>query len=283
MGNACRKNVKDQVKQPPVAEPSPPKAPTPRAPEPEEDEDELRRLRELNERLRKQKEDLEAELARWREAQKQKMEQMKEEIQEVQHQTEKLLGGPTQDEIDDMKAKAAYELKAEMTAAEKEELALLQQRAEFLENELRRMEEERVRLSAVKTDALREAENLEQLLKRLGEKTATTESSEETTESQARERTLQRVADYYRQFKKPENCQELISQSRIDCAELSSQTIRNIRALMHSMKDGDDSWYRERPIRGALCSMMQCGEDPHDRWNCNLCSLLDVTDAPLLL
>lgn len=275
MGNACKKNVPEQVK-----ESAPPKAPEPVD---DREDEELRRLQELNERLRKQKADLEAELARWREAQRAKMAQIQQEMLEVEEETEKLLGGVDDVTKANLRERAMNELLVECADGDQKDLQLLRDRSEFLHKEMKRMEKEKRRLDSVKGESLGEGGTLDELIQKMTEGRDIDVDSEGDNEAAEQERRLSMIADYYRTYKRPQNCGDMMGQTRVDCAECSSQTVRNIKALFHDIRTGDNSWYKERPIRGVLCSSLQCGENPHDRWNCDLCALLDVTDAPLLI
>ena len=93
---------------------------------------------------------------------------------------------------------------------------------------------------------------------------------------------LAHVIAQYRPISKPQNLSELFKQLKIDCAEGTSQTIHNIKALIHHIKTGDKSNYVSKPMRGLVYQALKMGDIPHDKWSCELCLALDPSDTPLL-
>lgn len=263
MGNSCRKNVDEQVRQPNKLSP-------------EDIQSEIRDLEELqilNKRLRQQKEALERELARWREEKVAQIKQIEDEIKDIKKEI---------DRISEPASSPRTPLRA-LSSSNDEKLLQLQEKQAILQAEIEKLTLEREKLEIIENRAAVDAKVLLQIVNDNEEVGSNSGSSDVTTASQIQDRKMAKMSEYYRPIGKMRNCGDVIKQARIDCAELSSQTTRNTKALAHSFKNGDLTWYQEKPIRGVLCSTMQCGEEPHDRWNCNLCALLDVTDAPLLL
>lgn len=274
MGNACKK-PEDQV-QPnkPKEVPKPPAAP-----------DELDALNKRNEELRRRKAELEAELARWREEKEKRLQMIKQELLNIQQQGGVSVADPTDPgSVSGYTPKYGDGVSPEAQA----ELQKLRGRQELLETELKKLQTERLRMNALQLSTEAELEKMESILKTLGEGEQSQSmgtGSEETFESEAveKEKQMQRIAAFYRPFKRPGNFQDALDESRVDAAECSTQFVRNMKAMFHDLRTGDSSWYVQKPLRGVLCDIFQCGDIPHDRWNCDLCDILDTNDCAVFL
>ncbi|EZG67378.1 hypothetical protein GNI_069100 [Gregarina niphandrodes] len=270
MGNACAKNAPEQVKEPAAANPPP-----------ELDTDDLDELERMNERLRQQKRELEEELARWRQAQQEKMDALDRDLEEVQKESAQILSaGATSGEVRELANKQLVE---EMTAQELEEKNMLENRRDFLKQQVEEMKAENVRLEDLATQTETAAHELEDVLQQLDSPEAVLQEESPEGVDAARLRRLGMLAEYYRPVKQPGSVAQCWEQTRVDCAECSSQTVRNLKALAHHWMTGDDSWYVSRPIRGVICNSLKMGNVPHDPWTCDLCDYLDISDIPIFV
>lgn len=169
------------------------------------------------------------------------------------------------------------------TEIDAREFSVLIQRREALEKEIERLRREKERITQSSTDVGSEAKCLEELVARMEGEDDGSSSSSETNSLIENEKLLHDMEEFYGPVLDSHGLKESIHQIRIDSANCSSQLVCNLEAFIHHMRTGDTSRYRQKPIRGLLCEKMQCGEPAHDRWNCELCAVMDVTDAPLLV
>lgn len=285
MGNACRKNVDQQV-EPPKPQEGKSK---PEMPKSDLDDEELRKLREQNEKFKRQRDELEDELNRWRREHERKIAEVEKEMASLQEEAKKAVAAVADE--NDIKRRALAAIEPDCKDLQAKELERLQERFAFLSSELERLNSDKDRMEEVTKEASDEVTSLDALIARLngggrgapGGAPGEDDEADDIDDPAAQEKRLSQIASYYRPVAKPVDAADCWYQTRIDCAELSTQTVRNFKALWHDIQTGDRSWYLQRPVRGVICRSMQCGDIPHDRWKCELCSLIDVSDAPLLV